>query len=62
MIEKQNALGYLFRELKKAKIALSHAQETGTREETEALEKKIRAIDYLIPIVIRQDEGEKTYD
>lgn len=54
---RENALSFLYRELRAAKIALGHAESKPnvSREELENLQKRIDAIDWMIPIVIRED-------
>lgn len=54
---RENALSFLYRELRDAKIALGRAEGRPgvTREELENLQKRIDAIDWMIPIVIRED-------
>lgn len=55
---RDNALSFLYRELRAAKIALGHAESKTnvSREELENLQKKIDAIDWMIPIVMKEDE------
>lgn len=52
------ALEWLYRELKRAKIALGHAESRPgvTREELDNLEQKIAAIDWMIPLVIKAED------
>lgn len=58
MTIKELALHYLYGQLRAAKIALGHAErrEGVTQEELNNLEKKIAAIDWLIPLAIKEDE------
>jgi hypothetical protein len=55
---RDNALSFLYRELRAAKIALGHAESKPnvSHEELDNLQKKIDAIDWMIPIVIREDD------
>jgi len=57
---KQASLRWLYGELRKAKIALGRAEEKPgvKREELEALERKTAVIDWIIPIVIREEDNE----
>lgn len=54
---RDNALSFLYRELRAAKIALGRAEGRPgvTREELDNLQKRIDAIDWILPIVIRED-------
>lgn len=58
MTTRERALEYLYRELKKAKIALGQAETRSgvTHEELENLRNKIDAIDYLIPLAIVKED------
>ena len=55
---RENALSFLCRELRAAKIALGHAESKPNvrHEELDNLQNRIDAIDWMIPIVIREDE------
>lgn len=57
---RQKALEWLYRELKKAKIALGNAESRPgvTREELDNLQRKIAVIDWMIPLVIKAQEEE----
>lgn len=58
---RDNALSFLYRELRAAKIALGRAEGRPgvTREELDNLQKKIDAIDYLTPLAVtaEHDDG-----
>lgn len=62
MTEKENALRYLYSQLKAAKISLGRAEtrpNVGT-DELVNLQLKIAALDWLIPLAIKtDDEGEE---
>ena len=60
MSEKQNALDYLYKQLRTAKIALGRAEvrPNVTIDELANIRRKIAALDWLIPIAIREDETE----
>lgn len=60
MSERQNALEYLYKELRAAKIALGRAEgkQNVTPEEIANLEKKIAALDWLIPLAIKGEDAE----
>jgi len=54
---RQNALEWLYRELKKAKISLGHAEaRQNNQEERNNLEKKIATLDWLIGAVLSMKE------
>lgn len=57
---KEQALAFLRRELKSAKLALVHAESkpSVSNDEVNNIQKKIDAIDWMLPIVIREDEHE----
>lgn len=57
---RDDALRFLYRELKSAKIALGRAETRPgvTDEELENLERKVAAIDWIIPLVIMAKEEE----
>lgn len=57
---RKTALEWLYRELRKAKIALGHAESRPgvAREELDNLQRKIDVVDWVIPLVIKsEDEG-----
>ena len=58
MGDKQKALEFLYREQRAAKIALGRAEDKPnvTAEEITNLEKKIAAIDWLIPLAIKEED------
>lgn len=59
MTPQEKALSFLYGELRKAKIALGRAEgKPNSREERESLQGKIEAIDWLIPLAIKEDENE----
>jgi hypothetical protein len=53
---RDEALEWLYRELKKAKIALGHAESRPgvTREELDNLQRKIDVLDYLTTLVNKE--------
>lgn len=55
---RDDALRFLYRELKSAKIALGRAESRPgvTAEELANLERKIAAIDWILPLVIKEDD------
>ena len=55
---REDALRFLYRELKAAKIALGRAETRPgvTADELENLERKIAAIDWILPLVISAKE------
>lgn len=57
---RDEALEWLYRELKRAKIALGYAESRPgvTREELDNLQRKIAVIDWMIPLVIKAQEEE----
>lgn len=61
MTSQEKALSFLYGELRKAKIALGRAEgkPNANPEEIENLQSKIEAIDWLIPIAIKETENEK---
>lgn len=58
---RQLALEWLYRELKKAKIALGHAESRPgvAREELDNLQRKIDVLDYLTYLVIKEPVEEE---
>lgn len=58
---REDALEFLYRELKSAKIALGRAETRPgvTAEELENLERKIAAIDWILPLVIKEDTDDR---
>lgn len=54
----EDALRFLYKHLREAKIALGMAENRPgvTREELDNLERKIAAIDWMIPLVINAEE------
>ena len=58
---RQLALEWLYRELKKAKIALGHAESRHgvTREELDNLQRKIDVLDYLTTLVNKEPVEEE---
>lgn len=58
MSDRQKALDYLYHELKCAKVALGRAErkQNVTAEEITNLENKIAAIDWLIPLAIKEED------
>lgn len=61
---RDNALSFLYRELRVAKIALGRAEGRPgvTWEELDNLQKKIDAIDWILPIVIREDGTNESFE
>lgn len=57
---RENALLFLYRELRAAKISLGHAESRPgvTQEELDNIQRKIDAIDWMIPIVVKEEEHE----
>ena len=60
MTNREAALEFLYKELKKAKIAYGQAESRPgvTAEELENIQKKIRAIDWLTPFALKGDDEE----
>lgn len=60
MTNKEAALEFLYKELKRAKIALGQAESRPgvACEELENIRKKIRAIDWLTPLANKEDDVE----
>ena len=58
---RKTALEWLYRELKKAKIALGHAESRPgvTREELDNLQRKIDVLDYLTTLVNKEPVEEE---
>lgn len=58
MTTRERALKFLYTQLRAAKIALGNAETRPgvTREELDNLEAKIEAIDWLIPLAIKEKE------
>lgn len=58
MSVREDALRFLYKELRLAKTALSHAESKPnvTGEELENLRKKIRAVDWLTPLAIKAED------
>lgn len=56
---RENALSFLYRELRAAKIALGHAEGRPgvTQDELDNLQKRIDAIDWMLPIVIKEESN-----
>ena len=54
---RDDALRFLYKELKSAKIALGRAETRPgvTDEEIANLERKVAAIDWILPLVIKED-------
>lgn len=53
---KENALIYLYKRIKKARIALGRAeQKKGAEREIEGLKNKIEVLEYLTEIVLKED-------
>ena len=54
---RQLVLEWLYREMKKTKIALGHAESRHgvTREELDNLQRKIDVLDWVIPLVIKAE-------
>ena len=61
MANRNVALDWLYRELRKAKIALGHAESRPgvTREELDNLQRKIDVLDYLTYLVIKEPVEEE---
>lgn len=57
MTTREKALEYLYRELKKSKIALGHAETRAgvTHQELENLQNKIEVLDWLTTLVNKED-------
>lgn len=60
MTTREKALEYIYRELRKAKIAFGQAETRSgvTPQELENLQKKIDVLDYLTPLVLAAKEEE----
>ena len=60
MSKREDALRFLYKHLRESKIALGHAEgRPGVKqEELDNLERKIAAIDWVIPLVIKEDDDE----
>lgn len=58
--KREDALRFLYKHLRESKIALGHAEtRPGVKqEELDNLERKIAAIDWMIPLVIKAQEEE----
>lgn len=58
--KREDALRFLYKHLRESKIALGHAENRPgvKREELDNLERKIAAIDWIIPLVIKAQEEE----
>lgn len=61
MTTRERALEYLYRELRKAKIALGQAETRPgvTHQELKNLRNKIEVLDYLTPLVLTAKEDEQ---
>lgn len=61
---REDALRFLYKQLREAKIALGRAEyRPGVkREELENLQRKIDMLDWIIPLVIRAEEEEHEDD
>lgn len=60
MANRKLALEWLYGELRKTKIAFGQAESRHgvKQEELDNLERKITAIDWVIPLVIKEDDDE----
>lgn len=58
--KREEALRFLYKHLRESKIALGHAENRPgvKQEELDNLQRKIAAIDWIIPLVIKAQEDE----
>lgn len=61
---REDALRFLYKHLREAKISLGRAENRPgvKREEMENLQRKIDMLDWIIPLVIRAEEEEHAND